>query len=103
MYLAIRSETNPADLIGKAPRLVKVASVNTVEHLVRQALPGIGLTHLPLPPGSLPVKLNFQYFSLDQAGPIWESIVRSRTLAAYVPAELPGAELELIILLSSEI
>lgn len=102
MYLAIRSETNPAELIAKAPRLVKVASVNTVEHLVRQALPGIGLTHLPLPPGALPVKLNFQYFSLDQVGPAWESIVRSRSLAAYVPAEFPGAELELIILLSSE-
>jgi type VI secretion system protein ImpJ len=99
MYLAIRAESRAAELIEKAPKLVKVCSANHVEHLVRQALPGVALTHVPIPPGAVPVKLDFEYFSLQQSGPAWESVVRSRNLAAYVPSELPKPELEWIILL----
>jgi type VI secretion system protein ImpJ len=44
------------------------------------------------------VKLNYQYFSLNQAGVAWEAIGRERNLAAYVPGDLPNPQLELIIL-----
>ena len=99
MYLAVRSETNEADLISKAPYLVKVCSANHIEHLVRQALPGVPLTHTPRPPSAIPVKLNYQYFSLSQTGVAWEAVTRARNLAAYVPGDFPNAQLELIILL----
>ena len=63
-------ESNEADLIGNAPRLVKVASATHIDALVRQALKGVALTHLPSPPTSIPVKLNYQYFSsTNQAEP----------------------------------
>jgi type VI secretion system protein ImpJ len=99
MYLAISAEMNEAELIAKTPYLVKVCSASHIEHLVRQALPGIGLTHVPKPPGSIPVKLNYQYFSLNQSGVVWEAVGRARNLAAYVPGDLPSPQLELIILL----
>jgi type VI secretion system protein ImpJ len=99
MYLAINAEMNEAELIAKTPYLVKVCSASHIEHLVRQALPGIGLTHVPKPPGSIPVKLNYQYFSLNQSGVVWEAVGRARNLAAYVPGDLPSPQLELIILL----
>ena len=51
------------------------------------------------PPSTVPVKLNYQYFSLSQSGLAWEAIGRSRNFAAYVPGDFPGAQLELIILL----
>ena len=35
-----------ADLISKAPLLLKVCSANHIEHLVKQALPGMQLTHV---------------------------------------------------------
>jgi type VI secretion system protein ImpJ len=57
------------------------------------------LTHLATPPGAIPMKLNFQYFSLNQAGLAWEAIGRARNLAAYVPDDIQNAQLELIILL----
>jgi len=47
----------------------------------------------------VPVKSDFEYFSLDQNGLAWESVRRARNLAAYVPSELPNPELELVILL----
>lgn len=99
MYLAIGAEMNEAELIAKTPYLVKVCSASHIEHLVRQALPGIALTHVPRPPSSIPVKLNYQYFSLNQSGVVWEAVSRARNLAAYVPGEIPSPQLELIILL----
>jgi predicted component of type VI protein secretion system len=56
---------------------------------------------VPRPPSGVPAKLNSQYFSLDQSpgGMAWEAITRSRNLAAYVPADFPRPQLELIILL----
>ena len=99
MYLAVSAETSQADIVGKTPNLVKVCSASHIEHLVRQALPGVPLTYVAQPPGAIPVKLNYQYFSLSQAGVAWEAIQRARNLAAYVPGDLPNPELELIILL----
>ena len=99
MYLAISADMNEGDLIAKTPYLVKVCSANHIEHLVRQALPGVSLTHVPKPPSAVPVKLNCQYFSVAMTGGAWEAITRARNLAAYVPGDLPKPNLELIILL----
>jgi len=99
MYLAVNAETSKADIVGKAPYLVKVCSASHIEHLVRQALPGLPLTYVDSPPSVIPIKLNYQYFSVSQSGLCWEAIQRARNLAAYVPGELPNPQMELIILL----
>ena len=78
MYLAMSAEMNEGDLIAKTPHLVKVCSANHIEHLVRQALPGVPLTHVPQPPSAVPVKLNCQYFSLTQS-----RAVRGKRLRAH--------------------
>ena len=99
MYLAASAETGEEAMIRDVPRLVKVCSATHIEHLIKQALPGIQLTHLPSPPSALPVKLNYQYFSLNQSGAAWEAVTRARNLAAYVPDDFPNPKLELLILL----
>lgn len=99
MYLAVQSDMNEADLINKTPYLIKLCSANHIEVLVKQALPGVPLTHTPKPPSAIPVKVNYQYFSLSQSGGAWEAIVRARNLAAYVPGDFPTPKMELLILL----
>jgi type VI secretion system protein ImpJ len=99
MYLAISAEMNEAELINKTGQLIKVCSASHIEHLVRQALPGMPLTHVVRPPSAIPVKLNYQYFSLNQSGLAWEAVLRARNLAAYVPGDFPNPQLELVILL----
>ncbi|HEY7304101.1 MAG TPA: type VI secretion system baseplate subunit TssK [Bryobacteraceae bacterium] len=99
MYLALTAEMPEGDLIGKAPQLIKPCSANHLEHLVRNALPGLSMRHLPVPPNAIPVKLNYQYFSLNQNGPAWEAIKRSRNFAAWVPSDFPNPQLELIIVM----
>ena len=98
-FLAINAEVDPAQLIVRVPQLVKVSSANQIEHLVRHALPGLELRHVLRPPASLPVKRHHAYFSLNQTGGVWDSITRSRNIAAYVPGDFPDAELEVIVLL----
>ena len=83
--------------------IVKVCSANYIAHLVKQALPGVKLTHVAAPPSSIPVKVNYNYFSLNQSGPVWEAIVRARNVAVYVPADLPNPELEFIIVLPQNV
>jgi type VI secretion system protein ImpJ len=99
MYLAISADLSQADLLKRVPPLVKVCSATHIETLIRQALPGLSLMHVPTPPGSIPIKLNYQYFSLNQTGVAWEAVQRARNIAAYVPADIPNPQMELVILL----
>jgi type VI secretion system protein ImpJ len=100
-YLAISSDLREADLISKTPLLAKAGSATHIEQLIRQALPGLKMTHVPVPPRAIPVKLRYQYFSLERSGPVWEAIVRSRNFGVYVPGEIPNPEMELIILFAN--
>lgn len=99
LYLAFSSSLGEDELIRKTPHLVKLCSATHIEHLVRQALPGVPLLHQPSPPASIPVRLNHQYFMLSQSGLAWEAVERSRTVAVYVPGDFPEPVLELVILL----
>ncbi|MGH9405603.1 MAG: type VI secretion system baseplate subunit TssK [Terriglobia bacterium] len=99
LYLAIRAEMKEPDLIRKAATLLKVGASTQIDGLVRQALQGIRLTHAPNPPGAFPIKLDYQYFSLNQSGEPWDAVVRARNLAVYAPADFASPQFELVILL----
>lgn len=98
-YLAIKADLRPDEVARKAPPLLKVSSADQIERLIRQALPGVPIRHVPTPPSALPIKLDYQYFQLDRGAPDWEAVRRARNFAVYVPSELPDPQLELVILL----
>jgi type VI secretion system protein ImpJ len=100
-YLAISSDMREADLISRVPNLAKTCSATHIEQLIRQALPGLKLTHVPVPPRAIPVKLRYQYFSIERFGPVWEAVTRARNFGVYVPSEIPNPEMELIILFAN--
>jgi type VI secretion system protein ImpJ len=99
IYLALNAGMKQDELIRKVPQLMKISSGDQIERLIRQALPGVGLRHVPSPPSALPIKLNYQYFQLDRSGTDWEAIKRSRNVAAYIPSDFPEPQVELVILL----
>lgn len=99
IYLAVAASLKPDELLSKVPQLLKVSSADQLQRLIRQALPGVSLRHVPEPPGQIPVKLDYQYFQLDRSGVDWDAIARSRNLAVYVPSDFPQPRLELVILL----
>jgi len=99
MYLAFSADTSEEAIIRKVPQLVKATSASQIDQLINMALPGISLNHVTVPPNAIPVKMKFQYFSLNQAGAAWDAVIRSRNFAAHVPGELINPQMELIILL----
>jgi type VI secretion system protein ImpJ len=99
LYLAVSADLSEADLLKRAPHLIKLSSASNIDRLIRSALPGIQFTYLPSPPGAIPIKLNYKYFALNQSGSEWESVLRARNFGAYVPGEIPNPQLELIVLL----
>jgi type VI secretion system protein ImpJ len=99
-YLAISADIRDADLIDRVPQLLKACAATQIEALIRHALPGLRLQHVPTPPRSIPVKLRHQYFAIESGGQAWESVQRARNFAVYVPAEVLNPQMELIILLA---
>jgi type VI secretion system protein ImpJ len=99
MYLAFSADASEDAIIRKVPQLVKVCSATHIEQLIHGALPGITLTHQSTPPSAIPVKMKYQYFSLNQSGAAWETVARARNLAAHVPGDFLNPQMELVILL----
>jgi type VI secretion system protein ImpJ len=99
LYLAAAADVSHAELLRRVPQLVKVGATDTVDALVQRSLSGVPLSHAPVPAGAVPTRLEYTYFALDRSGPAWESVRRARTLAAFVPADLPNPRLELIVVL----
>lgn len=99
--LSIKSRAGEVQTIARTPQLVKVCSSLYVGKLVERALPGLGLTHLPVPPPAVSRRVDAQYFGISQSGPCWEHIVQTRQVGLYVPGDLPDPELELLVVLDS--
>ncbi|HTT22320.1 MAG TPA: type VI secretion system baseplate subunit TssK [Candidatus Sulfotelmatobacter sp.] len=97
--LSVSTRIPVDELITKLPRLAKVSAPDDVNRLVRNSLPGVVLRHLPSPPSAVPPKLDNQYFSMVQSGPLWDGIVQSRVLSIFVPGEIADPKMELLIVL----
>jgi type VI secretion system protein ImpJ len=98
---AIHTSVSEPEVIAKAPQLVKLCSKQFVPQLVKRALPGMALTHLPVAPAAIPVKADYQYFNVSRTGPCWDHIVQTRQLGLYVPGDLPDPALELLVVLEA--
>jgi len=99
MFLAVGAGADRAKLVDKALELLKVGAAENLDHLYRRGLPGLELTHVLSPPAAIPVKLDYEYFSIDTSGPEWEEVLRGRNLAVYVPAAIREPSLELVAVL----
>jgi type VI secretion system protein ImpJ len=102
-YLGVSADLRDADLIARAPALLKCGSATEIETLIRNALPGLRLQHVPVPPKAIPVKLRYQYFAVEASGTVWQSVLRARNFAVYAPDELLNPQMELIVLLAKPV
>ena len=66
---------------------------------MRNALPGLVLRHVPVAPAAIPMKLDNQYFALNQGGDLWNAIKLSRQIAVHAPGEIVDPKMELLIVL----
>ena len=94
-FLAVSARMAEPQIIERVPRKSKIASLDTINFLLGQALPGVLLRPVAVPPGPIPVRMGFKYFRLEKLGSYWETIASSRNICIYFPAEFPELRLEL--------
>jgi type VI secretion system protein ImpJ len=94
-FLAVSARMPETQLIERVPRKSKIASIDTISYLLGQALPGVPLREVQVPPGPVPVRMGFKYFRLEKIGTYWDTISASRSICLYFPAEFPDLKLEL--------
>jgi len=100
-FLAIRAGMGDVELISLVPQLVKICSEKFVGELVKRALPGLALAHVPVPPPAISAKVETQYFLISKTGAFWDHIVSTRRVGIYVPGDIPKPELQLLAVLDS--
>ena len=96
--LGVRSSLGESEQLRLVPRLVKICSSRFVQELVKRALPGLSLTHLPIPPAALHAEPDMQYYGVDTAGPCWQHILHTRTVGIYIPGEISDPDFTLSII-----
>jgi type VI secretion system protein ImpJ len=99
--LGVRSGLGESELLRLVPRLVKVCSARFVPELVKRALPGLALTHLPVPPTAIRAEVDMQYFVIETTGPCWEHILQTRKVGVYIPGEITQPEFELTVIVEA--
>lgn len=97
-YLAVSSDkVGVADLIRKVPLYLKMTGPDEIDRLVRTATPGVGLLHTQVVPGSIPRRLENQYFQVNQSGTHWDAIKLSRRISISAPGEIESPKMEVIV------
>ena len=99
--LGVRSSLGESDLLKLTPRLIKVCSSKFVPELVKRALPGMTLTHLPVPPSAIRAEADMQYFSIETTGPCWEHILQTKSVGVYIPGEIAQPEFDLTVIVEA--
>jgi type VI secretion system protein ImpJ len=99
---AIHSDMGEAELMARTPQLIKICTPPFVRELVKRALPGMALTHLPIPPPAISTRVETQYFGISRSGPCWDHMVKARQVGVYIPGEFPNPEVEILVVLDNQ-
>jgi len=98
-FLAVRADLPRADLVDRVQRLTKTCARQYVLELVNRAWNGLPTTHIPIPPTGIAPKTDLIYFELTMTGGCASSIAKTQDIGVYVPEAIPGAYVEVAVLL----
>ena len=96
-YLMIASDHAPDHIDQWGQTRMKLGDENEMDSIVKLALPGVHLAHLPQPPVVLPMKTGHHYFRLKTEGIFWNNVCRSHTLAIHLLDNLPHLTIALFV------
>lgn len=93
--LAVKADAPAEQLRRHFPSQAKVGPVEGIRQLVNSALPGIGLSNLPVAPRQIPYHAGKCYFELEPGSPYWSQMTTSGGIAVHVAGDFPGLTMEL--------
>lgn len=96
--LGVRSSARQHEVVRTVQQLVRVCTSRFLPKLVSRALPGLPLTHMPLPPAGISPRSDTTYFSIEKTGPCWETLLTDPNVGIWVPDSVPNADIELMVL-----
>ncbi len=96
LFLGVRAEVEEQRVVTEIPAKLKIASLDKIDFLIANALRGVPVTFIRVPPAALPVKGSFLYFQLDSNSDAWQTIKGAKNIAIFAPPEFPGITLELL-------
>jgi type VI secretion system protein ImpJ len=94
LYLSVVSSAPSEKIIGQTSQKAKIAASGRINTLIAQALKGLGLTYLSVPPGEIPAQPGSSYFELQRSGDEWKQAVETRTLSVFLPPDFTDLKME---------
>ncbi len=82
-YLVLKSKEDSNSIAQAVAKLVKVSSRESLPNLINQALSGITLDHLPVPPHQLPKGEHYIYFVIDHHSEQWAEVESCCNIALF--------------------
>ncbi|MFD2178648.1 type VI secretion system baseplate subunit TssK [Veronia pacifica] len=73
--LVVTSSIGPARLGNEFPKASKLAGNSDIANLVRNALSGVSLRHLPYAPSELKSRHDAAYFEIDTNDDLWQALI----------------------------
>ena len=86
-FVAVQSKLSEALVRERVPAVLKMASWNQVYEVVKQARHGVRMEIEWNPSGALPLRPGQCMFRVRREGPFWDDIVKSSSLALYLPVD----------------
>lgn len=97
LVLAVRRDgVSPEHLRQTLPSMLRVASPDSIEAVLRSATLALTLQPSETPPSGLPVDPRAAYFVPRRSGPFWDAIRDAGAVALFTPTEFADAEFELL-------
>lgn len=87
MFVAVRSNLAESLVRERVPAVLKVAGWNKIYEVVKQARHGVKSEIEWNPSAALPLRPGVCFFRLRREGPFWDDIVKTSTLALYLPVD----------------
>lgn len=100
-FFAVSGELPERKIVDELPHKVKIGGPDDVHTLVAAALPGLPITFAARPPVGLPARAGLQYFRLEKTGRLWDAVLKTNTLAIFVPADFKSVKFELFAIKES--
>jgi type VI secretion system protein ImpJ len=94
-FLGVNAKISESQLIERAPRVIKLASRDVIDAVIGSGLSGVTLSHASPPPAPIPTRIGYHYFGLHKDGVFWKAVSDSKSVAVYVPDDLPEEKIEL--------
>jgi type VI secretion system protein ImpJ len=94
LYLSVLSSAPTDKIVNQTALKAKIGASTRVNQLMAQALKGVGLTYLSVPPADIPAQPGTSYFELQRSGEEWPLVLETRTLGIFLPPDFTDLKME---------